>query len=199
MTLKEIINFLESQDQEKIIPKGWGEGSAHSYRGHYNDLAFEPKDNTSISEMLAEAKSALGKEFTGYKGGEFYMGASTDCHIANYGSCGDELSQQLLEIMCGTSPLIEAAVAAAVAAERERSDALIRSLATGYERMRGVLCNMAGTSGPDTSWYRHQADRGLSSVPGIWDIAKNPVEAQPGECSWINREGSLEAIRSAAK
>ena len=87
----------------------------------------------------------------------------------------------------------------AVAAEREKNDALIRSLAVGYERMRGVLCTMAATSGSDTSWYRNHAERGLYSVPAIWDIAQNPVEAKPGECSWINREGSLEAIRSAAK
>ena len=91
------------------------------------------------------------------------------------------------------------AIAEAVAAERERNDATIRSLATGYERMSRALCNMAATSGPDASWYRHQADQALYSVPAIWDIAQNPVEAQPGECSWINRDGSLEAIRSAAK
>ncbi|WP_215748051.1 Rossmann-fold NAD(P)-binding domain-containing protein [Gluconobacter cerevisiae] len=94
---------------------------------------------------------------------------------------------------------LKEAIADAVAAEREENDALIRSLAVGYERMRGVLCSMAATSGPDTNWYRYHAERGLNSVPGIWDIAQNPVEAKPGECSWINREGSLEAIRSAAK
>ena len=93
----------------------------------------------------------------------------------------------------------ERAIAEAVAAERERNDATIRSLATGYERMRRALCNMTATSGPDASWYRHQADQALYSVPAIWDIAQNPVEAQPGECSWINRDGSLEAIRSAVK
>ena len=90
-------------------------------------------------------------------------------------------------------------LAEAVAAEREKGDAIIRSLAVGYERMSRVLCKMAATSGPDTSWYRHQADQGIGSVPAIWDITQNPVEAQPGECSWINREGSLDAIRSAAK
>ena len=99
-----------------------------------------------------------------------------------------------------TIPLYTASqLAEAVAAEREKNDALIGSLAVGYERMRGVLCKMAATSGPDTRWYRHQATQGMDSVPGIWGIAKIPVEAEPGECSWINRDGSLEAIRSAAK
>ena len=99
----------------------------------------------------------------------------------------------------GTTLYTAEQLSEAVAAEREKNDDLVRSLAVGYERMRGVLCRMAATSGPDTSWYRHHAERGLNSVPGIWDIAQNPVKANPGECSWINREGSLEAIRSAAK
>lgn len=128
MTLKEIINFLESQDQERVVPKGWGKGSAHSYRGCYCDLAFEPKDNASISEMLAEAKSAVGKEFTGYKGGEYCMGASTDCYLAEYGFCGDELSLPLLQVMCGEIPGLGRAVAEAVSTEQERTAEYLSSL-----------------------------------------------------------------------
>jgi len=90
---------------------------------------------------------------------------------------------------------VAALIAEAVAAEREKSEALIRSLAVGYERMRRVLVDMSATSGPDTSWYRHQADQAVSSVPVIWDIARNPVKASPGECSWINLDGSMAAIR----
>jgi len=94
---------------------------------------------------------------------------------------------------------MERRIAEAVAAERKKSDGLIRSLAVGYERMRRVLGNMSATSGPDTSWYRHQADQGVSSVPGIWAIAENPVKAKPGECPWINQEGSLAAIREGGE
>ncbi|MBF0850473.1 hypothetical protein HKD27_05980 [Gluconobacter sp. R75690] len=120
MTLIELIDFLEKQDQSKVIASGWGEGSAHSYRGYYSDLAFEARSNVTIADMLAEAKSALGKEFEGYKGGEYVMGRHTDCYLAEYGSCGDELSRPLLEIMCGVGPILERAIAEAVAAERER-------------------------------------------------------------------------------
>ncbi|WP_122049690.1 hypothetical protein [Asaia bogorensis] len=94
---------------------------------------------------------------------------------------------------------MERRIAEAVAAERTKSEALIRSLATGYERMRRVLVNMYATSGTDASWYRRQADQGVSSVPGIWDIARNPVEANPGECAWINRDGSMAAIREGGE
>ncbi|MFT8953632.1 MAG: hypothetical protein ABF979_15330 [Gluconobacter sp.] len=129
MTLSELIDFLEKQDQSKVIASGWGEGSAHSYRGYYSELAFEARSNVTIADMLAEAKSALGKEFEGYKGGEYVMGPHTDCYLAEYGSCGSELSLPLLEVMCGVGPMIERAIAEAVAAERERYAKVCCSLA----------------------------------------------------------------------
>ncbi|MCW2264113.1 hypothetical protein M2305_000060 [Gluconobacter cerinus] len=166
------------------------------------------------------AKAELNGEFY-----ETYTRECTECEGDGLGyACPHTQGESRCEVCNGTGELIEhvpvqwttikeiykravallgkpqdEAIAEAVAAEREKNDALIRSLAVGYERMRGVLCKMAATSGPDTSWYRHQATQGMDSVPGIWDIAKIPVEAEPGECSWINRDGSLEAIRSAAK
>lgn len=128
MTLSELIDFLEKQDQSKVIASGWGEGSAHSYHGYYSELAFEARSNVTIADMLAEAKSALGKEFEGYKGGEYVMGPHTDCYLAEYGSCGSELSLRLLEVMCGVGPMIESAIAQAVAAERETKERAVRDV-----------------------------------------------------------------------
>ncbi len=63
-----------------------------SYRGYYSDLYFERHDGTRpAAELLAECKAAMGQVFTGYKGGDFVMGALTPLWIATYGCCGQKL------------------------------------------------------------------------------------------------------------
>jgi hypothetical protein len=65
---------------------------ADSYRGYYSDLYFESHDGTRpAAELLAECKAAMGQVFTGYKGGDFVMGALTPLWVASYGSCGQKL------------------------------------------------------------------------------------------------------------
>ena len=71
-----------------MVPYGFGK--AHSYRGFYEDVAFEPKENVTFGEMLVEARIALGKTFTGHKGGEYTMREYTDCWIAPYGEGGGD-------------------------------------------------------------------------------------------------------------
>ncbi len=88
MTLKDLIEELEKQPPEKIARKGFHH--PHSYRGDYCDLAFEPKNVVTAGEMLADAKSALGKTFEGWKGGDFTMNEYTECWIADKGSGGGE-------------------------------------------------------------------------------------------------------------
>ena len=86
MTLGELIIKLESIDK-KIEIEGIGE--PHSYRGYYEDLAFE-KTNSKITvgELLNIAKECLNQTFTGYKGGDFTMTKTTPIWISNYGCCG---------------------------------------------------------------------------------------------------------------
>ncbi len=63
-----------------------------SYRGYYSDLYFERYDGTRpAAELLAECKAAMGQVFTGYKGGDYVMGALTPLWLASYGSCGQKL------------------------------------------------------------------------------------------------------------
>lgn len=85
MKLGEIIKILKKYDSEKIVKNGFK--YPHSYRGFYFLLAFEPAQNVSIKSMLECAKSAVGKTFIGYKGGEFTMDESTECFLAEYGNC----------------------------------------------------------------------------------------------------------------
>lgn len=83
--LEDLIDWLERQDPTLTVPFGFG--APGSYRGCYDEVAFEPVENTTFGEMLEHAKSALGATFTGYKGGKFTMYASTDCWIAEHDSC----------------------------------------------------------------------------------------------------------------
>lgn len=84
MYLKELIEWLEDQPKEAVIRHGFG--APDSFRGYYEDLAFEPVEEITISQMLGFAKSCIGRTFTGYKGGEFTMGEYTECWISPYGS-----------------------------------------------------------------------------------------------------------------
>jgi len=41
----------------------------------------------------------VGKTFTGYKGGEFFMTLRTDVHLAEYGDSGEPIGRTLLTFM----------------------------------------------------------------------------------------------------
>ena len=86
MTLGDVIAALESLPKDTEID---GLKRLDSYRGYYSDLAFEREDGKRpVSEILTMCRTAMGKVFAGYKGGDFMMGESTPMWIADYGCCG---------------------------------------------------------------------------------------------------------------
>ena len=99
MELKKLIEMLEKENPNKILKNGFT--SPHSYRGDYQDLAFEPAQNIRVGDMLRDAKESkkAGKVFEGYKGGDFVMEDYTDCWLAEYGCCGETLGELLLNYM----------------------------------------------------------------------------------------------------
>lgn len=99
MTLSELIKALEAADQTRVVPRGFS--NPHSYRGYYQDLAFEAASNITVAEMLAAARGALGQTFEGYKGGEYKMGEYTEVWLAAYGCCGESIGPTLLSYMLG--------------------------------------------------------------------------------------------------
>lgn len=100
--LGELIEWLEHQDGAKVVPHGFGEPC--SYRGYYEDVAFAPAENVTFASMLANAKSALGATFQGYKGGEYTMNEYTDCWIAEYGtSHGDKIGPTIKALWLATA------------------------------------------------------------------------------------------------
>lgn len=110
MTLGELIEELEKADPNRVLPDGFIR--PHSYRGDYCDLAFVPKSNVPIGVMLANAKSALGQTYDGYKGGDFLMDEYTSVHLANYGQTGEEIGPLLLRLMLNQPTPTEPAPAA---------------------------------------------------------------------------------------
>lgn len=89
MTLGKMINRLAELPPDLMID---GFGDAHSYRGYYCDLAFEPRpEKIAAKDALALCRAAMGEVFGGYKGGDYVMGRDMPVWIANYGCCGDKI------------------------------------------------------------------------------------------------------------
>lgn len=91
--LKELINTSEEFKLSKTVE---GFGNPHSYRGYYDELAFEPM-YTTMPEMLEAALSADSSCYRGYKGGEFKMRGDTKVNLAFKGYCGAPITIQLLD------------------------------------------------------------------------------------------------------
>lgn len=92
LTLGEFIAKLKSCPQDvwvefdfcSFVPDG-----CDSYRGYYEDLALGFRESDSeeltVAQLLEEMQEANGREFSGWKGGEFEMGDSTPLWVANRG------------------------------------------------------------------------------------------------------------------
>ncbi|MFF1417618.1 hypothetical protein [Streptomyces sp. NPDC058280] len=100
MSLDELIKALEAVDPATVVRRGFH--NPHSYRGYYHDLAFEPAFNVTVGEMLADARSARGETYEGWKGGDFKMSGHTDCWLSEEGTCsGETLGRTLVRYMLG--------------------------------------------------------------------------------------------------
>lgn len=104
--LEELIAALEAEDPAVALPLGFT--NPHSWRGDYSQLAFEPAANVTVGAMLADARSALGATYDGWKGGEYTMGRYTDCYLAERGRTGEELGPILLTLLLAAGQLDEA-------------------------------------------------------------------------------------------
>lgn len=106
--LKHLIKFLETRnpDERPII----GFNNPHSYRGYYNELAFEPCDGseTTAGEMLTCCKEALENVYQGWKGGDYTYDENTQCWLSYKGSVSSNtLGSITISLMFGIKPSIE--------------------------------------------------------------------------------------------
>lgn len=108
LTLGELLNLL------KDIPTEWGKdkrpvdisfdfGTAYptgfsSWRGSYEEIAVEYAlsgydgeqfAHTDLKDFVKMIEDSIGKEFDGWKGGEFVMTENTPVWVANSGNVGN--------------------------------------------------------------------------------------------------------------
>lgn len=89
MTLGSLLKTLDGLHAIDLVE---GFKRPHSYRGYYDDVAFEPAgERMKVCDLIAICKSAMGKTFEGWKGGSFEMDETTPVWIAERGSYGGKL------------------------------------------------------------------------------------------------------------
>lgn len=105
MTLGELIEFLDEYYSDRPVKHGFR--NPHSYRGHYDQIAFEPCLDTTVGDMLEAAQSAIDATFSGWKGGDYTMTLDTTVNIAREGRTGEEITEDMLHWMIGYEYLWE--------------------------------------------------------------------------------------------
>lgn len=93
MSLGDFVDALAACDPDKQICFDFCRlkpESLDSYRGYYDHLAlgFSNGGWAKAGDVLKDAQDALGRTFTGYKGGDYVMTRDTPLWAANYGESG---------------------------------------------------------------------------------------------------------------
>jgi hypothetical protein len=118
LPLGQLIDRLRREpDQSRRVKIGFG--NPHSYRGYYEDVAFEIVRDVTVGDMLAAAESALGNTYGGWKGDEFTMGWYTNTWlVSEWGDCGESIGAVPLGLMLDDSAYRAGQEVAARAVER---------------------------------------------------------------------------------
>ncbi len=96
MDYLQICQWFEEHEVDEVIITIH---SPHSYRGYYDQIAYEYICNSSsnVSSFLQDIKDGLDDFYEGYKGGSFFMDDETDIHLAFYGNTGVPVTEELLQ------------------------------------------------------------------------------------------------------
>lgn len=108
MTLGEMISTLSRKDQNASIRYDFVHfypTTIESWRGVYAELAIgysnvpDPEEGyvPIVAQFLAKLKEAVGKEYHGWKGGEYIMHENTPMHVANSGEAGNTIISDIIE------------------------------------------------------------------------------------------------------
>lgn len=92
MILSDLIEELKGCDPEHNVfvdkcPIMIGPKGVDSYRGYYDQLAIDVGEDSymTVKDLLELLEKAIGKTFTGYKGGSYTMSEDTPVWLASYG------------------------------------------------------------------------------------------------------------------
>lgn len=94
LSLGELRDLAEQFDDCVFIiaEDGGGITREHSYRGYYEDLAFERSDEpTPAREVWDMCERALSLSYGGYKGGDYTYDRTTPLWLAAYGETGEAI------------------------------------------------------------------------------------------------------------
>lgn len=101
-TLYELIEALKKEPKGAIAKMGFR--NPHSYRGYYDELAFEPDPHCMVKDLIQIAKSAREKTYHGWKGGVFTMHDMTPIWLATEGDTGEMIGPVMYAFMMGRMP-----------------------------------------------------------------------------------------------
>lgn len=105
MTMKQLLDVLSELVLRvyslHVVKNGFGSGS--TYRGYYDQVAFEPKENVTIGSMYTAVFGMQKGSLQGKNSHDTPVTDYTLVNIAEYNDCGedDELTPRRLKAMLG--------------------------------------------------------------------------------------------------
>jgi hypothetical protein len=88
ITIEQLYRFIKQFPEDRVCKNGFT--NPHSYRGYYDEVAFEPVDDVTVKHMLDCIHRAINETFHGWKGGEYRYEPGTPVHIAFQGCCSED-------------------------------------------------------------------------------------------------------------
>ena len=89
--------FIRLDDEDFVFMEGFY--NPHAYRGCYEQVAFEPREQITLSDIKKDINKSLNDVFEGYKGGEYEYGDDTLVNLSDYGISGKHDIQNFEELV----------------------------------------------------------------------------------------------------
>lgn len=173
LSLGELIEALAALPPTLVMPLGFAH--PHSYRGYYEQLAFETRRDVTVGSMLDAARSALGSVYQGWKGGDYLMHEGTPVNlVSEEGSCGEPIGSVSLGLMIGNA-LRRGEHREVAATPATPSVSLPFELPDTYDHSRIVVS--AGEVLPTVQWRSSDGDADEFFTPGEADQLADALRA----------------------
>ncbi len=95
MTVGDLFLSLGLLPNSAILSQGLK--NPHSYRGDYEQLAFEPCGEMTVADVIEVIEEGLLDTHAGYKGGAYKMSEDSDVFVAFEGCTGSSMHQIIIE------------------------------------------------------------------------------------------------------